>query len=74
MVGLCGLPVWFGRNLDAWSGTGDARGVSGVIDGYGILFVHIGRQGLFGGHREVAGGLAGIFDAERDRLVVHVPA
>jgi Rrf2 family protein len=30
--GPCGLPVWFGRNLDAWSDRAETRGISEVID------------------------------------------
>ncbi|MEN2423710.1 barstar family protein [Streptomyces rimosus] len=67
----CGLPEWFGRNLDAWSDTIQTRGISEVIDSHDILSVHVDQQGLFGGHRQEAKALAGIFDGEQNRLVVH---
>ncbi|MFI8770529.1 barstar family protein [Streptomyces sp. R-07] len=67
----CGLPEWFGRNLDAWSDTIQTRGISEVIDMYDILIVHVDQLGLFNGHRQEANILAGIFDGEQNRLVVH---
>ncbi|WEH38872.1 barstar family protein [Streptomyces sp. AM 2-1-1] len=72
--GPCGLPEWFGRNLDAWSDTIGTRGISGVIDSHDTLTVHVDREGLFDGSRPQADALAGIFDGERNRLVVHAPA
>ncbi|WP_407840644.1 hypothetical protein ACE1OC_36800 [Streptomyces sp. DSM 116496] len=66
-----GPPVWFGRNLDAWSDTIEIRGVSEVIDGRDILIVYGGQRGLFGGHRQEADVLAGVFGGEQNRLVVH---
>lgn len=69
----CGLPEWFGRNLDAWADTIETRGISEVIDGHDILVVHVDRQGLFGGGRPEGDVLAGVFDGERNRLVVHAP-
>ncbi|MPY34061.1 barstar family protein [Streptomyces adustus] len=70
----CGLPTWFGRNLDAWSDTINTRGISEVIDGHDILIVHVDQRGLFSGHRREAIVLADIFDGEQNRLVVHGPA
>ncbi|MCY0945896.1 barstar family protein [Streptomyces antarcticus] len=67
----CGLPEWFGRNLDAWSDTIETRGISEVIDSHDILIVHVDQRGLFGGDRREANILAGIFDGEQNRLVVH---
>ncbi|OIJ96912.1 hypothetical protein BIV25_16385 [Streptomyces sp. MUSC 14] len=69
--GPCGLPEWFGRNLDAWSDTIETRGISEVIDSHDILIVHVDQQGLFVGHRPDANVLAGIFDGEQNRLVIH---
>ncbi|MGW1992077.1 barstar family protein [Embleya sp. NPDC001921] len=69
----CGLPEWFGRNLDAWSDTIHARGISEVIDGYDVLVVHVDQRGLFEGGRQEGEALAGIFDGEQNRLVVHSP-
>ncbi|MEU6215406.1 barstar family protein [Streptomyces sp. NPDC047023] len=70
----CGLPVWFGRNLDAWADTIASRGISDVIDSHDVLIVHVDQGGLFGGERREARVLAGIFDGEQNRLVVHGPA
>lgn len=67
----CGLPEWFGRNLDAWSDTIETRGISEMIDSHDILIVHVDRQGLFGGNLREAEVLAGIFDGEQNRLIVH---
>ncbi|WP_432090343.1 barstar family protein [Streptomyces sp. NRRL F-5630] len=72
----CGLPVWFGRNLDAWGDTIDARGVSEVIDRHDTLTVHVRRQGLFADVDTDKGnpkgrGLAATFDGVRNRLVLH---
>ncbi|MET7622209.1 barstar family protein [Streptomyces sp. NPDC005408] len=67
----CGLPNWFGRNLDAWADTIETRGISEVIDRHDILIVHVDQQGLFDGRRQEANVLAGIFDGEQNRLVVH---
>lgn len=73
VIGPCGLPAWFGRNLDAWSDTIETRGISEVIDSHDILIVRVDKQGLFHGHRQEADALAGIFDGEWNRLVVHGP-
>ncbi|WP_406840006.1 barstar family protein [Streptomyces sp. AHU1] len=70
----CGLPEWFGRNLNAWSDTIETRGISEVIDSHDLLTVHVDKLGLFGGHQQEADILAGIFDGEQNRLVVHGPA
>ncbi|MER7521021.1 barstar family protein [Streptomyces sp. NPDC126499] len=67
----CGLPDWFGRNLDACSDTIETRGISEVIDSHDILIVHVDQRGLFDGQRQEANVLAGIFDGEQNRLVVH---
>ncbi|MFC9158131.1 barstar family protein [Streptomyces bauhiniae] len=67
----CGLPEWFGRNLDAWSDTIHARGISDVIDSYDVLVVHVDQRGLFESGRREGEVLAGIFDGEQNRLVVH---
>ncbi|MED7951882.1 MULTISPECIES: barstar family protein [unclassified Streptomyces] len=71
VAGPCGLPVWFGRNLDAWADTIDTRGISEVIDDHDLLTVHVDRQGLFAGGRREARALGATFDGERNRLVVH---
>ncbi|NIL50880.1 hypothetical protein HBK87_09870 [Streptomyces sp. 2BBP-J2] len=67
----CGLPEWFGRNLDAWSDTIETRGISEVIDSHDALIVHVDQQGLFNRHRQEAKVLAGLFDGEQNQLVVH---
>ncbi|WP_327682640.1 barstar family protein [Kitasatospora sp. NBC_00458] len=67
----CGLPEWFGRNLDAWADTIGTRGISAEIDAHDTLTVHVDRRGLFGGGRREARALAATFDGGRNRLVVH---
>lgn len=67
----CGLPEWFGRNPDAWADTIHARGISEVIDSHDALVVHVDQRGLFEGGRREGEVLAGIFDGEQNRLVVH---
>ncbi|MFG3001977.1 barstar family protein [Streptomyces sp. NPDC048340] len=71
VAGPCGLPEWFGRNLDAWADTIHARGISEVIDSCDVLVVHVDQRGLFEGGRREGEVLAGIFDGEQNRLVVH---
>lgn len=67
----CGLPEWFGRNLDAWSDTIETRGISEAIDSHDILIVHVDQRGLFDGNRREASVLVGTFDGDQNRLVVH---
>ncbi|MER5978552.1 barstar family protein [Streptomyces sp. NPDC001857] len=69
----CGLPEWFGRKLDAWSDTIETRGISEVIDSHDVLIVHVDQRGLFDGHRQGTDVLAGVFDGEQNRLIVHGP-
>ncbi|GGZ63444.1 barstar family protein [Streptomyces subrutilus] len=71
VTGPCGLPAWFGRNLDAWSDTIDGRGISAVVDRHPTLAVHVDRTGLFAGDRRDARALAATFDGVRNRLFVH---
>ncbi|MEO3843211.1 barstar family protein [Streptomyces sp. B22F1] len=70
----CGLPEWFGRNLDAWSDTIETRGISEVIDSHDVLIVHVDQRDLFNGHRQEADVLARIFDGEQNQLIVHGPS
>ncbi|MFH8491998.1 barstar family protein [Streptomyces longisporoflavus] len=70
----CGLPAWFGRNLDAWSDTIQARGISDVIDSHEVLAVHVDQQGLFSGDQRDGQALTRIFDGEQNLLVVHATA
>jgi len=71
VTGPCGLPEWFGRNLDAWADTICSRGVSEVIDAHDTLVVHVDRTGMFTGDSPRARALADVFDGERNRLVLH---
>ncbi|GLF94999.1 barstar family protein [Streptomyces yaizuensis] len=73
LVRPCGLPAWFGRNLDAWADTIVARGVSETVDSHDTLTVHVDRRGLFTGNRPEARALAAVFDGQRNRLIVHTP-
>ncbi|WUH97595.1 barstar family protein [Spirillospora sp. NBC_00431] len=68
--GPCGLPEWFGRNVEAWRDTIQSRGISEVIDRYDVLVVHVDGQGIFasGGHEVQA--LRCAFGGP-SRLVVH---
>jgi RNAse (barnase) inhibitor barstar len=41
LTGPCGLPSWFGRNLDAWWDTIQTGAVSDVLDAYPHLIVRV---------------------------------
>ncbi|BEL06213.1 hypothetical protein Q0Z83_044040 [Actinoplanes sichuanensis] len=71
--GPCGLPAWFGRNVDAWRDTIQARGISEVIDRHDVLVVHVDRAGLFARKNYDARALREAFAGRRSRLVVHQP-
>lgn len=43
----CGLPPWFGRNLDAWWDTVETGGISEVVDRYDLLVFRADATGLF---------------------------
>jgi len=48
----CGLPDWFGRNLDAWNDT-LGGGISATLDEHPLLIIEISPRGLFApGNRE----------------------
>jgi hypothetical protein len=65
----CGLPDWFGRNLDAWWDTIETRNVSQVIDAHDLLVVRATPTGLFAPGNPDGARLAGVFaDATRARL------
>jgi hypothetical protein len=42
----CGLPDWFGRNLDAWTDT-LYGGISEVLDSHPFLVLRVNAEGLF---------------------------
>ena len=42
----CGLPSWFGRNLDAWTDT-LRGGISSTLDSYPMLVIRAQPLGLF---------------------------
>ncbi|MEV6756567.1 barstar family protein [Streptomyces sp. NPDC051214] len=67
----CGLPEWFGRNLDAWSDTIHGRGISDVVDSHDVLVVHVVQRGLFSEGRRDGQALTRIFDGEQNVLVIH---
>ncbi|GAA3014817.1 barstar family protein [Streptosporangium longisporum] len=71
--GPCGLPQWFGRNLDAWSDIIHARDISEVIDSHNVLVVHVDRHGLFEGDCRKGQDLTAIFDGEQNRLLIDPP-
>jgi hypothetical protein len=69
--GPCGLPSWFGRNLDAWYDTIQTRGISTLIDSHDSLTIHVDRAGFFAhGDRETR-ALRQTFAGRRNRLVIH---
>ncbi len=43
----CGLPTWFGRNLDAWNDTLGTGGISEVLDAHPTLLIRVASEGLF---------------------------
>jgi hypothetical protein len=43
----CGLPDWFGRNLDAWMDTIRTGAISEVIDAHPRLLVRVRSAGIF---------------------------
>jgi hypothetical protein len=43
----CGLPRWFGQNLDAWNDALGTGGISQVLDAHPYLVIRVLRQGLF---------------------------
>ena len=71
---FCGLPAWFGRNIEAWRDTITVRGISDLIDRHDAVVVHVDRAGLFSRKDREARALRGTFAGRRSRLVVHEPA
>ncbi len=43
----CGLPTWFGRNLDAWNDTLGEGGISETLDAHPTLLIRVAAEGLF---------------------------
>ena len=43
----CGLPDWFGRNLNAWWDTIEAGAISAVLDNHCELVVLVDQAGIF---------------------------
>ncbi len=71
VTGPCGLPPWFGRNVEAWRNTIQDRGISEVVDAHDVLTIHVDRTGFFAsGSRELR-ALRGAFAGRRAKLVVH---
>lgn len=69
----CGLPPWFGRNIEAWRDTIQVRGISDLIDRHDAVVVHVDRSGLFSEKNREARALRRAFAGRRSRLVVHQP-
>lgn len=46
LAGPCGLPDWFGRNLDAWNDT-LYGGISATLDEHPMLIIKLNPRGLF---------------------------
>ncbi|MFB7467323.1 barstar family protein [Streptomyces sp. NPDC056224] len=70
----CGLPEWFGRNVDAWRDTIQTRGISEIVDSYDVLVVHVDKLGIFAGRNRETRDLRSAFSGRRSRLVVHEPS
>ncbi|MEV4702238.1 barstar family protein [Actinoplanes sp. NPDC049316] len=70
----CGLPAWFGRNIEAWRDTIQVRGISDLIDRHDAVVVHVDRVGLFSRRNREARALRETFAGRGSRLVVHQPA
>ncbi len=51
LAGPCGLPAWFGRNLDAWRDT-LYGGISAALDDHRLLVIKLSPQGLFAAGNE----------------------
>lgn len=47
LMAPCGLPDWFGRNLNAWRDTIDTGGISSEIDRHSKLIVRVAATGMF---------------------------
>ena len=47
LSGPCGLPSWFGRNLNAWWDTIQRGGISTVVDDHPLLVIRVRGRGLF---------------------------
>lgn len=47
LSGPCGLPPWFGRNLDAWWDTIQTGVISDVLDDHSFLIIRVSPTGLF---------------------------
>lgn len=43
----CGLPTWFGRNLDAWNDTLVGGEISDVVDQHEEIVIRVRPEGLF---------------------------
>jgi len=41
LAGPCGLPEWFGRNLDAWNYALGTEAISPVVDAHPFLIVRV---------------------------------
>ena len=71
VAGPCGLPDWFGRNVEAWRDTIQERGISDLVDRHDAVVVHVDRAGLFSRTDREARALREAFAGRRSRLVVH---
>lgn len=47
LAARCGLPVWFGRNLDAWWDTIQTGAISEAVDDHPFLIIRVRSNGLF---------------------------
>ena len=47
LAGPCGLPTWFGRNLDAWWDTIQTGAISAILDDHSSVTIILTGRGLF---------------------------
>lgn len=67
--GPCGLPDWFGRNLDAWWDTIEGRGISEIVDAHELVRVRARAAGLFAPGAPDGARLSALFaEADHARL------
>ena len=47
LVEPCGLPEWFGRDLNAWNDTLGTGAISSILDAHPFLVIHVLGRGFF---------------------------
>jgi Barstar (barnase inhibitor) len=67
----CGLPVWFGKNPDAWRDVVVNGGISEVIGAHDAVIVHVDRTGYFTRNDRDMRALKRSFAGRQSKLVIH---